>query len=148
MAINKNINIEPTKMEIPQAYEPMRKNRWLISFKTKNKIQQWWLKSTDRPTLTKGFWSWLIGHKIDDMDVVFYEPIGESLSSILLELFENDVKVDFTLEMLDPTGVSIESWLVEGCQIVSLDYGELGYGKDELSNITAKFRPKSIKIKH
>ena len=39
------------KMHLP--YEPKKKNRWLITFPADLGIQQWWLSSASRPSITQ-----------------------------------------------------------------------------------------------
>ena len=45
------------------------------------------------------------------------------------------------LEMLDPTGVVIEKWILEGCLLTSVDFGVVSYGTDALAEITASIQP-------
>jgi hypothetical protein len=49
-------------------------------------------------------------------------------------------KKDIELEMLDPTGVVVEKWILQGTFITNLDFGELDYSRDEISTITCNLR--------
>ena len=49
-------------------------------------------------------------------------------------------KKDIELEMLDPTGVVVEKWLLEGCFMTDLNFGELDYSRDDLANIDCSLR--------
>ena len=134
-------------MKMPVPYEPMKKNRWLIRFPSDLGIQEWWLSSAQRPKLNHGFWSSLLGYDIGDMTLVFRDPIGQSLGNILLDLFEKKSKIDFEIEMLDPTGVVIEKWGIGDSKIIELDFGTLDYSDDSLAEIIVKFKPGNIKMK-
>lgn len=133
-------------MNIPLTYEPMRKNRWLIKFNSDLGIQEWWLSSAQRPKLTRGLFSFLLGYNIEPMTMVFRDPIGESLGSTLLDVFKKNDKIDFKLCMLDPTGIEIETWEIKKCDILEIDFGVLDYSNDSLADITIKLKPKEVKI--
>jgi hypothetical protein len=49
-------------------------------------------------------------------------------------------KKDIDLEMLDPTGVVVEKWILYGTFLTSVDFGALGYSTDALADITASLR--------
>jgi hypothetical protein len=49
-------------------------------------------------------------------------------------------KKDIDLELLDPTGVVVEKWLLQQCFITSLNFGELDYSRDDLANIDVSLR--------
>jgi hypothetical protein len=44
------------------------------------------------------------------------------------------------LELLDPTGVVVEKWLLEGCFLTDLNFGDLDYNRDDLANIACSLR--------
>ena len=50
-------------------------------------------------------------------------------------------KKDIILYSLDPTGVEVEKWTLEQCQIVSIDFGDNDYSSDDLTNITLEIQP-------
>jgi hypothetical protein len=49
-------------------------------------------------------------------------------------------KKNVDLEMLDPTGVVVEKWILEGCFLTSADFGALGYSDDKLATISTSLR--------
>jgi hypothetical protein len=49
-------------------------------------------------------------------------------------------KKDVELEMLDPTGVVVQKWILQGTQINDADFGSLGYTENELATIDVTFR--------
>jgi hypothetical protein len=42
--------------------------------------------------------------------------------------------------MLDPTGVVVEKWILQGTFITNLNFGDLDYSRDELATITCGLR--------
>jgi hypothetical protein len=49
-------------------------------------------------------------------------------------------KKNIDLEMLDPTGVVVEKWILEGTFLTSVDFGNLAYNSDNIAGITAQLR--------
>ena len=42
--------------------------------------------------------------------------------------------------MLDPTGVVVQKWILQGTQINDADFGSLGYTENDLATIDITFR--------
>jgi hypothetical protein len=49
-------------------------------------------------------------------------------------------KKDVELEMLDPTGVVVEKWILQGTFLSNLNFGDLDYKNDELATIECNLR--------
>jgi hypothetical protein len=49
-------------------------------------------------------------------------------------------KKDIDLEMLDPTGVVVEKWILYGTFLTDVNFGTLSYSQDALADITASLR--------
>jgi hypothetical protein len=50
-------------------------------------------------------------------------------------------KKNVDLEMLDPTGVVVEKWVMEGCFLTSVNFNTLAYNQDGIMTIQATLRP-------
>jgi hypothetical protein len=50
-------------------------------------------------------------------------------------------KKDLTLEMLDPTGVAVEKWIMQGCFITSADFKDVAYGEGGIMQASISLRP-------
>ena len=51
-------------------------------------------------------------------------------------------KKDIELEMLDPTGVTVEKWILQSTMLSNdTSFGSLGYSDDALADITINLRP-------
>jgi hypothetical protein len=49
-------------------------------------------------------------------------------------------KKDVDLEMLDPTGVVVEKWILYGTFLTDVNFNQLSYSQDALATITATLR--------
>ena len=150
-------------LKMPVEYEPLRKNRFLIRFPSDLGINEWWVSTASRPTITQteteipflNTSSWVVGRYIwEQINVTLKDPIGPSASQAVMEwvrLHSESVtgrqgyaagyKRDLILEMLDPTGTAVSQWILKSCMVVSAAFGELDYGDDGLSEITLQLRP-------
>jgi hypothetical protein len=150
-------------MKMPLQYEPKRQNRFILSFPNSLGINSWYVESTTRPkikiaevpipflnteTYVAGKFNW------ESMDVTFRDPIGPSASQALMEWvrlhaesvtgrmgYAAGYKKDLTLEMLDPTGVAVEKWLLIGTFLTGVDFDSLSYDSDKLVTVKATLRP-------
>ena len=150
-------------MKMPLPYEPKRQNRFILRFDSSLGINEWFVESTARPKLTiaateiqflntstyvAGRFTW------GTISVKFRDPIGPSASQALMEWvrlcaesvtgrmgYAAGYKKDVYLEMLDPTGVVVEKWLLQGAWLSDVDFGSLGYSTDGVAEITATLRP-------
>jgi hypothetical protein len=149
-------------MKMPIPYEPKRQNRFILRFPSSLGINEWFVESTARPkikiasteiqflntsTYVAGRFNW------DEIPVKFRDPIGPSASQALMEWvrlcaesvtgrmgYAAGYKKNVDLEMLDPTGVVVEKWILEGCFITSADFGSLGYSEEKIATITTSLR--------
>jgi hypothetical protein len=149
-------------MKMPVPYEPKRQNRFIIRFPSSLGINEWYVISASRPkadikeveipflntsTYVAGRFTW------QTIDVKFKDPIGPSASQALMEWFRLHAesvtgrmgyaagyKKDVELEMLDPTGVVVEKWILQGTFLTKLDFGSLDYSQDALADISATLR--------
>jgi hypothetical protein len=149
-------------MKMPVPFEPKRKNRFILRFPSSMGINEWYVTSSARPsakinsteiqflntsTYVAGRFVW------EEMKITFKDPIGPSASQALMEWFRLHAesvtgrmgyaagyKKDIELEMLDPTGVVIEKWIIQGCFLTSLNFGDLDYKADDLASIDCSIR--------
>lgn len=150
-------------MKMPIPYEPKRKNRFILRFDSSLGINEWFVESASRPkiditsvpikflnteTYVSGSFKW------NAITVNFRDPIGPSASQALMEWvrlhaesvtgrmgYAAGYKKNVDLEMLDPTGVVVEKWILERCLITSADFGGLSYGEDGLATISITMQP-------
>jgi hypothetical protein len=149
-------------MKMPIPYEPKRMNRFILRFPSTLGINEWFVESTSRPhikinsteiqflntsTYVAGRFTW------DPISVKFRDPIGPSAAQALMEWvrlhaesvtgrmgYAAGYKKNIDLEMLDPTGVVVEKWILEGTFLTDVSFGELAYSNDGIAQITASLR--------
>jgi len=150
-------------MKMPTPYEPKRKNRFILSFPSSLGINSWYVESASRPQVTIGATeipflntSTFVAGRFNwnTINVTFRDPIGPSAAQALMEWvrlhaesvtgrmgYAAGYKKDIDLEMLDPTGVAVEKWILQGTFLTDVNFDSLGYGEDGLATITATLRP-------
>lgn len=146
-------------IKMPLEFEPLRKNRWLFRFPADLGIQEWWLTSGKRPSIKQGdtIISFLNTHthvvgkySWDPIPISLRDPIGPSASQALMEWvrlhsesatgrqgYAAGYKRDVELEMLDPSGVSVQRWILKNTMLTDVDFGSLSYDEDGLATIEA-----------
>jgi len=150
-------------MKMPIPYEPKRQNRFILRFPSSLGINEWFVESTKRPsikiasteiqflntsTFVAGRFNW------DEIPVTFRDPIGPSAAQALMEWvrlhaesvtgrmgYAAGYKKDIDLEMLDPTGVVVEKWILYGTFLTNVDFQTLNYSQDGLATISCNLRP-------
>ena len=149
-------------MKMPIPYEPKRENRWILRFPSSLGINEWYVESTARPklsitskeieflntsTFVAGRFKW------DPLSVKFRDPIGPSASQAVMEWirlcaesvtgrmgYAAGYKKNVDLEMLDPTGVVVEKWILEGTFLLGYDGGSVAYNSDNIAGITCQMQ--------
>lgn len=124
-------------------YELKRNNRWVVTFsKPYDKINSYVVKTLNKSKLINGSWS--------DIIITLYDSIGPSTSQALMEgirfEWQNNreiPRIEYKLNMLDPTGVAIEEWLVTG-KLKEVDFGDLDYSDSEITKIKLLIEPISV----
>lgn len=150
-------------IKAPVEYEPLRKNRFILRFPSDLGIQEWWVASASRPSITMGETeiqflntsNWVVGrYNWEQITVTLRDPIGPSASQAVMEWvrlhsesatgrqgYAAAYKRDLILEMLDPNGVAVSQWILKSAMLVSVAFGELSYDDDSLADITLTIRP-------
>jgi hypothetical protein len=149
-------------MKMPVPYEPKRQNRFIVRFPSTLGINEWFVESAARPnwktnvteiqflntsTYVAGRFNW------EPISVKFRDPIGPSAAQALMEWvrlctesvtgrmgYAAGYKKDIDLEMLDPTGVVVEKWILQGTFLASVNFGTLAYNQDGIATIDASLR--------
>ena len=149
-------------MKMPIPYEPKRQNRFILRFPSSLGINEWFVESASRPsikigateiqflntsTFVAGRFNW------DPIQVKFRDPIGPSAAQALMEWvrlcaesvtgrmgYAAGYKKNVDIEMLDPTGVVVERWILEGAFLTDVNFGALSYSQDALADISATLR--------
>ena len=149
-------------MKMPIPYEPKRQNRFIVRFPSSLGINEWFVETASRPHITiapteiqflntstyvAGRFNW------QPINVTFRDPIGPSAAQALMEWvrlhaesvtgrmgYAAGYKKDIDLEMLDPTGVVVEKWIMYGTFLTDVNFNALAYNTDGLATIAATLR--------
>lgn len=150
-------------MKMPVPYEPKKENRWILRFPSALGLNEWYFQSANRPHIKineveipfLNTSTWVAGRFLwEPMQVTMRDPIGPSASQAMMEWtrlhaesvtgrmgYAAGYKKDVELEMLDPTNVVIEKWIMQGTMVTDIDFGSLKYdGSGELVKISATLR--------
>jgi hypothetical protein len=147
----------------PLQFEPLRKNRWIMRFPSDLGISEWMLKSAARPTINQketeiqflNTSTYVAGRYVfENIQATLRDFIAPSTSQSIAEWlrlcsevvtgrqgYAAGYKRDIELEMLDPTGVCVQKWIIKNAWISVANFGSLDYGDDELADITITIRP-------
>jgi hypothetical protein len=146
-------------LKMPLQFEPLRKNRWVLRFPSDLGISEWMLQSANRPSINQtsteiqflNTSTYVVGrYTWDNISITLRDPIAPSASQALMEWirlcsesvtgrqgYAAGYKRDLELEMLDPTGVCVQKWILKNAWISTCNFGTLGYTDDGLADITA-----------
>ena len=150
-------------MKMPFQYEPKRTNRFILTFPSSLGINSWYVETASRPTITIGKKEIKFLNtetyvsstfKWGEISVKLRDPIGPSAAQAVMEWvrlhaesvtgrmgYAAGYKKDVDLEMLDPTGVAVEKWILQGCIITSAGFGNVSYTTEDLASIDLKIQP-------
>lgn len=151
-----------TLSQIPLKYEPLKNNRFLLSFPSDLGIQTWSVSSSGFPSLNQNEieipWlnssEWVLGRYVwDKIDVTFRQQIGPSTAQALMEWvrlgsesstgrqgYAAGYKRDVVIEMLDPTNVPVQKWLLKNAFLTTINFGNGKYDDDAIAEITVSVR--------
>ena len=149
-------------MKMPLPYEPKRQNRFILRFPSSLGINEWFVESSARPHITinpveipfLNTSTYVAGRFLwQTIPAVFRDPIGPSASQALMEWvrlcaesvtgrmgYAAGYKKDVDLEMLDPTGVVVEKWILYGTFLSDVNFNSLAYNTDGLATISTTLR--------
>ena len=99
-------------------------------------------------TYVAGSFAW------ETIDVTLRDPIGPSAAQAVMEWvrlhaesvtgrmgYAAGYKKDVNLEMLDPTGVAVEKWILQNCSLTDAKFGDVGYDGSDIMTVDITLRP-------
>lgn len=146
----------------PVVYEPLRKNRFMFQFPSDTGIQSWWVSTGNLPSINQNSVeipflntsTWVVGrYTWDDVTVSFRQFIGPSTTQALMEWIRLEsesvtgrqgyaagYKRNIVINMLDPTAVSVQKWVLVNAFPTTANFGELAYDQDDVSTVDVTFK--------
>lgn len=145
---------------LPPAFEPKRQNKWVLDWEG---LDAWYLRTFARPNFNlnevvvdyintkryfQGKFEW------QTLQMVLNDPIIPSAAQKVMEWvrkgYENVTgragykeaytAKDFSIKMLDPTGVVVELWKFYNVFPTTVDFSALDYTNAEVATITITIR--------
>ena len=134
-----------------EPYEPKRINRWIVKLPKEFGIESWVLSGTDRPSLIKKYFNFFglrlsVSTEWQPITLRFRDPIAPSTSQKLMSLIKEGKSFSYNLELLDPTGIVVEKWLIKDCIIKSVDFSSLTYDYDGFVSCIMVVLPNSAEL--
>ena len=141
---------------LPNKFEPKRDYRWVLAIEG---IDSFLVTATKRPTFTIGStqikfinsYRHISNGKavISSITVDLHDPIAPSGAQQVMEWIRthyesvsgragyNDfLKRDLQLKMLDPVGTVVELWDIKGALLTNADFGSLSYDNDGIMKVS------------
>lgn len=143
-------------------FEPKKKNRFIMRFPEELGIHEFVLASASRPTITinevevpflntsvyiAGRFTW------ESIDITLRDGIGPSTTQAVMEWirlcaesasgrmgYAVGYKKLIELEMIDPSGVVVEKWLLEGGWLSTANFGDLSMDDDNIAEVQINLR--------
>jgi hypothetical protein len=148
--------------QIPLKYEPLRNNRFIVKFPSELGLQSWWVSASGMPSINQnsveipwlststyvaGRYTW------EKIDITFKNLIGPSSAQAIMEWvrlvsesgtgrqgYAAGYKKDVIIEMLDPTDVCVQKWVLKNAFPTTVSFGSAKYDDDGISEITASIQ--------
>lgn len=135
--------------DVPE-YEPKFQNRFLLIFPPELGINSCFVYPTSRPSFRINhdfgdpFRGGVVRYEWDDITIKLRDPIDPPIAQNIYEVLINQNRIETTLryklQLLGPAEDIVEQWVITG-QIISVNFGELSYDSDELSDIEIVIHP-------
>lgn len=148
----------PQVSRFPVPYEPKRNNRFLIEYPSHWDVQMFVTRTCSRPSMfidIKKFLGLTYSKKIkwNPITITLMDPIGPSTTQRLMDIVHGGLssitfKINFKIQMLDPTGVVVEEWMLTDCEIKSINFGELSMMDDNIAICTLVVQTNNIILHH
>jgi len=148
---------------IPFEYEPLVENRFFVEFPSELAVEVWKVQSVKSPTMNinsteipfMNETNYLAnGFKWEPIDITFIDTIGSRTTTQLMEWvrlhaesltgrqgYAIGYKKNLIYKELDPTGITVNKWTLEQCQIVTADFGNSDYSSKEVKKLQLTVQP-------
>lgn len=133
------------------SYEPKRKNQFKVKLPEEFGIPDFAIFKCDKPKISRS----ASEYEFNSITLTIADPIAFDIPNkimLLLDKFKNqnyNEIFDLIIEIVDPTGVVVETWIIGIYDILSVDFGELSWNSDnkEISEIKMVLQPAKCEIK-
>jgi hypothetical protein len=131
------------KVSIPIRWEIKKNNQFVVEFDD-TEIQHFVVKNVKRPAYNVSTNTW------GDIEFELNDLVGPStlqmvFSGIINNKNHKNKPSKITINMFDPVGEIIESWILEG-RYINIEFSDFDYSNNEDSTIKIKFKIISCKL--
>jgi hypothetical protein len=120
-------------------FEPKKTNRWLLEFPKGSNIDNWICKAVTLPVYPFD--------TDNDISVTLYDPLANSTTNNILNFVKKGKPFKLKINILDPTSVVVEKWVLKGCIIKRIDCPPLDYSTDEPMLVHLQISYNEVKYK-
>ena len=115
-----------------EQFEPKNENRFVVNFPVTFNIKPWAIQKINLPKITSANgWENI---KIEFLDTIQVST-AKSLFSLTKSYFSNEDNrslFEFTIELIDPVGSLVETWVIYVSEILEINFGDLTYRNDDV----------------
>mgnify|MGYP003664951564 FL=1 len=128
-------------------YEPKKSNLWVLKIMGDDGLNEQLVSSFERPKFKKTkWWNFWKKYEISLMKIRLRDTVTNSTIKEVYKTLTEGSNFDIQLSLLDPTGVVLEIWEINKCEIVEVDFGKLDYRDDGLIEYELSIKPNSAKL--
>lgn len=143
-----------------KAFEPKMQNRFIMYM---DGLPAYVIKGMQRPRLTQearalnhiNVQRYVKGRTVwGAVEMTLHDPIVPSAAQSVMEWvrlhhesvtgrdgYSDFYKKDLQFNVLGPVGDKVEEWLLKGCQITQVNFGDMNWDEDQPMNITLTIQP-------
>jgi len=125
---------------VTELIEPKINNRYVVNLPDYLNIKNFLIQNVTLPTWEHQKWGTL--------SLTLLDIIPDSTTQKIYNLIESEKinnPFDFTIDILDPTGIIIEQWNINGL-IFKINFGSRSYSNDDLTNINLDININKLSI--
>lgn len=148
--------------QAPLKYEPLKQNRFIFQFPSDTGLQSWYVSTGNLPSITQNSVemeflntsTYVVGrYTWEEVSVTLRSFIGPSTAQSVMEWirlcsesvtgrqgYAAGYKRNVVINMLDPTGVVVQKWVLVNAFITNSNFGSLDYSNDSLAEIDITLR--------
>lgn len=142
-----------TKTFQPLECEPKRKNRFIVNFPHIFEIPSFSIQEISRPKL---FFD-VDDYRWQNIEINLIDLIGPSTSNGLMNIIsfckelktnnnKNEILFSFIINDLDPTGVTVGTWIIDVKELILVDFGNYDYNSEDLQTCKLVLEPLNCRI--
>lgn len=135
---------------IPQNFEPILKNRFLVIFPEELGIEPYLISEIKLPSVSIKVNRWgSVNYNTSDLEFKMIDSVNNPKLPLIHSIFRKYTKFDMVVEQLDAKNISCKRFELKDCCISRIDCETMGYSNpdNEMYNYRVTITPNDITIK-